>query len=478
MIQTRTSNKYNLNEDEVENYAAAMAGAGCPMDQTRRFIESGYFALPKALELHYAARQADIKGTQNLIALGGARGPGKTHATLAQVGLDDCQRFAGLKVLFLRKIAKDSKESFEDLIPKIFGHVEYSYVPSNNVLSFPNGSRIILGGFQNESDIDKYIGIEYDVIVLEEATTLSYKKYLAVRGSLRSTKQGWRERMYLTANPGGIGHGWFKTEFVIPYRTKAPGFTLFIPSNYKDNPFLSEDYVRYLEELQGPMGKAWRDGDWDIFEGMSFPSWDYSRHVVKYRELPLHWSRIRGIDWGYAAPFVCLWGAKDPDTGRYYVYKEWSGKQITDKQQAKGIVDRTSQQERIDITYMDPSMWAKNRQNEKDGTVYSTADTYLDNGVIPTKADNDRLSGKRKLDQLLADLPDGQPGIVFFEGCVDTIRTIPLLVSDKNNPEDVDTDLEDHWYDAVRYLLSNIRNVQKRQEEAIKQSPFVGSRRI
>ena len=453
----------------LERYTQTAHEAGMPRDQLENFTRAGYLALPKACLFHAYARQADHDDGPTMIGLGGSRGPGKSHQSLAQVGLDDCQRFPGLKALFLRKVAKSAAESFEDLIVKVFSGIEHNHVPTRNRVDFPNGSTILLGGFNNESDIDKYLGIEYDVIVIEECTQLSEKKYLMIQGSLRSTKPGWRERMYLTTNPGSIGHSWFKKDFVLPARQQKKGRTRFIPSNYKDNPFLSKSYVEYLEALPGPLGRAWRDGDWDVFEGMAFPQWNYERHTCKPFTIPDIWPKWRAVDWGYAAPFCCLWFAQNPDNQRVFVYRELYGTQMTDIQQARTILTMTPPNEIITTTYMDPAMWSKNRQREHE--VYSTADTYRNEGVYATRADNDRLSGKRKMDRKLADLPDGEPGLIYFRSCTNAIRTIPELIYDEKRPEDVDTTLEDHAYDTSRYGLTNVRDVQEPKKK--QQNPWI-----
>lgn len=460
------------NKQALSNYIAQAKLAGMPEDQVERFIKAGYIALPRLTWFHAAAREADLYDGPDEIGQGGARGPGKSHSTLAQIGLDDCQRYDGVKALILRKLAKSATESFEDLITKVFRYVTHEYIPSRNKLEFPNGSSIILGGFKNESDIDKYLGIEYDIIGLEEATQLSKRKYDMLLGSKRSTKPGWKERIYSTTNPGGIGHAWYKERFVMPHRLGQEQFTRFIPSNYKDNPFLSPTYVRYLENLEGALGKAWRDGDWDVFEGMAFPTWEYERHTCEPFQLPEHWPRWRATDWGYAAPFCTLWFARDLDTQRIFVYREAYGPGLTDLQQARLIRDMSPVSEYYKALYMDPAMWARNRQ-DREGKVYSTADTFIKEGLFPTKADNDRLSGKRKFDQLLGNLADGEPGIVFFRNCKNAIRTIPELIYDEIRPEDVDTSLEDHAYDAVRYGLTDIRE-QKPQDKKKERNPLLG----
>ena len=149
--------------------------AGMPRDQVEAFIPHGYVPMPWQLKLHAAAREADRKGGPVRIGAGGARGPGKSHGIFSQMALDDARRTPNLKGLFLRQTGKAAKESFEDLILRVLANkVKYEY--GNSVLKFPNGSKIILGGFKDDKDIDKYIGIEYDVMGIEEINQLSENK--------------------------------------------------------------------------------------------------------------------------------------------------------------------------------------------------------------------------------------------------------------------------------------------------------------
>ncbi len=91
------------------------------------------------------------------------------HAALVKaVGADDCQRVPGLKCLLLRKVGKANMENFEDLRRRLFGGLRHEFAAYRGVLKFANGSRIIAGHFQSESDIDAYLGLEYDVIGIED----------------------------------------------------------------------------------------------------------------------------------------------------------------------------------------------------------------------------------------------------------------------------------------------------------------------
>jgi hypothetical protein len=110
------------------------------------------------------------------------------------------------------------------------------------VLTFGNGSRIIAGHFQAEKDIDAYLGLEYDVIGIEEATTLSSRKHQDITTCCRTSKPNWRPRIYSTTNPGGIGHAWYRTRFVLPFLEKRETETRFVPARVSDNAFNNPEY--------------------------------------------------------------------------------------------------------------------------------------------------------------------------------------------------------------------------------------------
>lgn len=447
--------------------------AGIPKDQMANFVRGGYVPFPSMLRFHAAAREADRAGSPNKIALGGTRGPGKSHAVLAQVILDDCQRFDGLKALFLRKIQKSAAESLQDLTIKVCGMIPHKL--TNSGVDLPNGSRVVIGGYKDDRDIEKYLGIEYDLIALEEATQVSENKYDKVRGSMRSTRPGWRTRLYLTTNADGIGLAWFKKQYVIPARERREVTTRFFDVHYSDNPLLDQDYIDYLEGLKGNLRKAWKDADWDAFSGMAHPSWNYTEHVIEPFAIPDYWPRWRAIDWGRASPWCCLWFARDPDIRRIYVYREAYQAGLSDKQQAERILDLTSPSENVTITFADPSMWAR---KTKEDEVFSTFDEYKKNGVLLTKADNNRIMGKRKIDNALATLPDRLPGLQIFSTCVNIVDQMSNLAASELNPEDIADNQEDHAWDTLRYGLTNERIIKEPGEQKQERSRLAGIKNL
>ena len=442
--------------------------AGAPRDQVERFMRAGYIPYPWQWKFHAAARAADLSDGPVDIGAGGARGPGKSHTVMSQAVLDDCQREPDLKGLFLRQTGISAEESFDDLINKtVRGRCEYH--KTRNSIRFPNKSRILLGGFQDEKDIDKYIGIEYDFIIVEELNQLTQEKYDKLRGSLRTSKPNWRPRLYTSFNPGGVGHQFVRDRYVIPYRLTKQQETRFIPSTYKQNPALNKEYIQYLESLGGSLGKAWRDGEWDVFAGQYFYEWSYDKHVVRPFEIPENWFKYRSIDIsGRNGITSCHWYAVDPYS-RVWVYKEYyygpkvplpdgtlieNGRDYDEHARAIAAmsVDNNDIPELYQYTVIDNSAFTKAGYSETAAEVYERNGVY---GLVPSA--KERVVGWNAVHTYLR-VDSGQPKLQVFSTCANMIRTLPLLQHDEKKPEDVDSRGDDHAADELRYLLRTLRD--------------------
>jgi phage terminase large subunit len=435
--------------------------AGVPQGSLARFLQAGYVPQPKQLEFHAAARACDAADGPTQVGFGGARGPGKSHAVFAQAALDDCQRVPGLKVLYLRKIQKNAKEQFEDLRRSVLRGVPHQF--TNSVLHFPNGSRLFLGHFKNESDIDQYLGIEYDLIVIEEATTLSLVKYRALRDSNRTSKQGFRPRIYSTTNPGGVGHAWFKETFIVPARQRKETDTRFIFGTVEDNVFNDPDYQKKLEENTGWRLQAYRYGDWDIAAGQYFSTWRHDAIVKQDVRIMPGADLWCSLDYGFQHPTVC------------YLFSEYDGKkQVIDEHWRRHalVPDNSSDIKRMLSRH---GLKVENlRSFVAGGDVFATrgnesgktiADEYADNGIKLSRANDDRVSGAAFVLKLLGraknkDEEAIEPQLEIAARCTKLIENIPTMQHDPHRPEDVlkvDIDEDgnggDDPYDAVRYGL-------------------------
>lgn len=441
--------------DAAVRLAKTAKSAGVPGDALENFLRAGYVPQPKQLQFHAAARTCDERGGPTQVGFGGARGPGKSHGVFAQVALDDCQRFAGLKVLYLRKLGKNAREQFEDLRRSVLKHVAHDF--KSGVVHFANGSRIFLGHFRNETDVDQYLGLEYDVIVLEEATTLSLTKYRALRDSNRSSKPGVRPRIYATTNPGGVGHAWFKATFIKPARALKETDTRFIFGTVDDNTFNDEDYTRKLEENTGWKLKAYRHGDWDIAAGQYFSTWNHNAIVKPDLRIMPGAPAWCALDYGFQHPTVCY--LFNPYDGKLRVVDEhWRQKALVSENEA----DIKAMLKRHGLTVDDlkcfvagPDVFAQ-RGNQSGKTI---ADEYLEHGIRLTSANTDRISGAGHLLKLLGSVERGiEPQLEISDRCARLIECLPSMQHDPNRPEDVlkvDVDEDgnggDDPYDGVRY---------------------------
>jgi hypothetical protein len=357
-----------------------------------------------------------------------------------------------------------------------------TYNHGQHVWTFFNGSRLYFCHCQNESDRYQYQSQAFDIWILDEATHFPWVivDYLMTRNRSTGDLPGLVPFALMTTNPGNVGHAWFLKVFdpmgidgphgevkrrLTPNETYEQ--TVFVPAFLEDNKIGLErdpEYPDRLEARDPEVARALRFGDWSVFEGQAFPQWSREKHVIHPITLDEAWARWRSVDYGYVHPMAAHWYCEEPNTGRVYVYRELHKSGWTDRQQARNIKTLTPPEERIWFTYASPDMWAKKNM---DDVVTTSADEYMKEGVNLTRADNDRLGGKRKIDRLLADGPDGKPLLQVFNTCTSLTGSMPLLVRDENKPEDVMKMDGDDDYDSLRYGLSSViaRPKQKKEKQ-------------
>ena len=459
-----------MNEREI--FLNAAIAAGCPEDQTRNFVAAKLWLQERQLVASAAARLCDRPDGPTAIGYGGARGGGKSHWLLAQMGADDCQRVAGLKCLLLRKVGKANLEHFEDLRRRLFNRLPHEFSAFRGILTFANGSRIIAGHFQNEKDIDAYLGLEYDLIGLEEASQLTSRKFQDISTCCRTSKPNWRPRIYSTTNPGGVGHAWYRAKFVAPMLERRETETRFIPARVGDNQFNNPEYRRILEGLTGWQKRAWLDGDWDIAAGQYFTQFRREVHVVEDFDDSRAVEWFCAFDYGHVHYTVCLLGCRDGD-GNTFIVDEHAERLWLPQRHAAAIKAMLARHkigdrklELGDLKRFVAGADVFSRQS--DGT--TIAAQYARHGINLRCANTDRVNGWAEVMQGLGEVaaPPAimpadavRPTLFIHKRCGRLIETLPALQHDPNRPEDVlkvDADEEgvggDDCADCLRYLVA------------------------
>ena len=390
------------------------------------------------------------------VLYGGAAGGGKSYAMLV-----DPLRYAhraAHRALIIRRSMPELRELIDksrELYPKAFPGCKYREV--EKLWNFPSGAKIEFGFLERDADVYRYQGQAYSWIGFDEITHLPTEfswNYLASR--LRTTDSEIVPYMRCTANPGGVGAHWVKNRYILPSDPDTSfvgkdGLTRkFIPARLEDNPFLAMDgrYEKMLKALPPTQRKQLLEGNWDVNEGAAFTEFSLENHVIPPFQIPIHWDRVKGIDYGYASESACIWATIDPSDGTLIVYRELYRKGLTGQDLGTIITEMEVEDPFSVQGVLDTAAWSRT------GTTGPTVgETLVRQGHKLRRADKNRIQGKIQIHEYLRLQPSGRPRLQIFSSCPSLIRELQSIPLDKTNPEDVNTHAPDHAYDALRYLI-------------------------
>lgn len=325
-------------------------------------------------------------------------------------------------------------------------------------------------------------------------------------------------RILCGSNPGNVGHNWVKRTFLEVDDPMLPKLTAdieggmwrqYIPALLEDNPSMDEDDPTYRQRMRGlgdpALVRAMELGDWNIIAGGFFPEFTLQHHVLKAQTLPMSvfGRRFIGVDWGSARPFSVGWYGICDETwraegtlgniltvprGALVRYREWYGAKPNEDNKgvkmpverwAAGLLQRTPEpMESIAYTTVDTSMF------DEDGG------PSLAERAMGVRVDGKRLilrpSDKRRLpgwDQMHARfIGDGEydpatnkmivgtPMLFLMDNQPAAIRVIQSVQHDELKVEDLDTDMEDHPVDEIRYACMS-RPLPTHKKSAEKRKP-------
>lgn len=410
---------------------------------------------------------------------GGARGGGKTEASIGDwlehsgtYGQDAIGIFFRRKYKQLAEVIARTKVLF----PKI--GAKYNEQRSEWLMA--NGARLKFAYLENDVDAEEYQGHNYTRVYIEEVTNFpSPDPINKLRATLRSGA-GVPCGMRLTGNPGGPGHSWVKKRYIDPdprgYKLITESCEIeidgvirlvsldrvFIPAKLKDNSLLLRNDPTYVLRLRQAgseaLVKAWLEGDWNIIDGAFFTEFS-DIHILQngwIKRIPPQTVRFRAHDWGSAKPFSVGWYAISDGTwglprDALFKYREWYGSsgpnkgiKMTADLVAKGIIER-EKEELIRYGVADPAIFIRNGGP-------SIMETMAINKCMWRKGDNKRIPGWQQLRQRLFG-ENGVPMLYFNETCEATMEQIATIQHDDSDPEDIDTDSEEHALDETRYAV-------------------------
>ena len=426
-----------------------------------------------------------LKDHHKHVMFGGARGGGKSWC-VRDKAKRLALRYPGIRLLIVRRTFQELENNhIQPLCAELAGIARY--IKAQKQFFFPNGSTLRFGYCAKDSDLDQYQGAEYDCIFLDEATQLKELWIRKITACVRGVND-FPKRVYYTCNPGGVSHGYMKRLFID--RKFEPGENpadySFIQSLVTDNKALMEsqpDYVDQLKALPPKLRDAWLHGRWDVYEGQFFEELRLTpapelcakagisveqalqqrrfTHVIPPLDMNAGerrgWKILRSYDFGYNKPFSLGYWAVDYDGVLYRLLELYGctgtpdeGVKWTPEEQFRRIARLEREHpwlrgRKISDGVADPAIWDSSRGE-------CIADTAAKYGIYFTPGDNHRIPGWMQVHYRLQFDENGYPRMYVFEGCKAFLRTMPLMMYDPARPEDLDTTLEDHCPDEVRYL--------------------------
>jgi hypothetical protein len=420
------------------------------------------------------------------VLFGGARGGGKTDATIGDWIDHQFEYGRQANGVIFRKTVTELEDMIRralELLPPLGA----KWNDQKKRFIMPNGAQVKFRYLEREQDAMGYQGHNYTRVHFEELGNWATSKGIDLMYATLRSAYGIPCRMRATANPGGPGHQWVKERYITPaplgfapIPIKLPSGRVFtrcyIPSRLSDNQELMANDPSYQDRLylvgSAALVKAWMEGDWDAVEGAYFDSWS-SKMVIPPFAIPQRWTKFRSFDWGYARPFsVGWWAITDgepvvlPDgtrvrfpRGAMIRYREWygcvpgqpnTGVRLEAEDIAAGIL-KMEGSERIDYGVADPSIWDASKGPSIAERMGNFKIKGSDRRCAWRRGDNKRLTGWSQVRGRMKPSDEGRPMIYVFGTCIDSIRLMPVMQHSKTKPEDLDTDMEDHIADEWRY---------------------------
>lgn len=480
-------NTIKFQQRRIDLYEEALLGG---KDASKVFTDTDFEEAPETIK--EAIQEKDtiwkpnsqvqidfLSSTEKEVLFAGGRGSGKSSALIV-----DALRYCpnpNFRGLVIRRTMPELRELIgraKDIYFKAYPGTKWK--EQDKLFIFPSGAKIEFGYCDNEDDLLRYQGQQYQWIGVDELTQFKQESMVEkLLSSLRSTDPTLPNHFRATTNPSGPGLGWVKRRFVdkadsgkritetfsVEINGETKQFSLtrkWFHSTIFDNTTLVDsnpEYIAQLASLEDNLKKQWLYGQWDSVDGLAFNDFVNQRKkiVVEPFSIPQSWERIRGADWGYSSPAVCLWLAFDPE-GTVYVYRELAvnDKKDHNKCDAAEFATRVlAAQEKEYVRYgvLDGSAWARRGESAP-----SAADTMIYQGCpwIPAdRSPHSRVQQKLLIHSYLKCTEDTQPKLKIFNTCKSLINCLATLELDKHNNEDINTDMDDHAYDALRYALAS-----------------------
>lgn len=247
----------------------------------------------------------------------GSAGSGKSYFITQKIITRCCRET--IRVLVCRRYGTTIRNTcfalFKEIIEKWQLTTLVKIRETDYNIKFANGSEIIFLGLDEETKLLSLTNIS--CIFVEEAYEVPYDTFEQLNLRLRGNVAN--QQILFAFNPINRRHWLY--DFCVEH---PPQSFIFSETTYRDNPFLSAEYVAALEELyiRNPAkAKIYCDGEWGVpVEGLVFTNWRQQSFLL---EDVVNFERRNGSDLGFIDPTTIVSTFYDRDNKTIYVYDEF-----------------------------------------------------------------------------------------------------------------------------------------------------------
>jgi hypothetical protein len=441
----------------------------------------------KQLTFHNAIHNRAVSGYRDFLYGGAAKG-GKSHA-LRWEAHRNCLLYPKLRVLLIRSSFPELERThirdlMFDLPPKMG-----SYNSQKHVFTYKNDSILELGYGSSMADFEQYLSANYDAILVDEMTTIPFELTYMFRLRLQASRPDFIPFFAGATNPGSTAHVQVRSYFVKKNASpeQYPGYDpkkiCFIPATVYDNTILIDrdpEVLVRLHQLPPREQQKYLYGNWDIFEGQFFDNWNPEIHIIKpqdylpYFELKEMFVR-GGMDYGNNT--VLEMGARDHNGNIVFFDELYHDIKVDKKVRIEKVLDTkkflTDRKLEEETIIADTNMW---NPDAFDMAKEQYAAQYYLNAKIKlvkvSKASPDKRNYRvacndaiynglhYKLDE------NGKliqpPTLKIYERCAWLIETLPSLITDDKDQEDIADGQNDHPFDAMKHAYMTLIQPKKK----------------
>ena len=222
----------------------------------------------------------------------GSAGSAKSYFITQKLIVRACRE--QIKILVCRRYGTTIRNTcfslFKDILAK-WGLMPYVKIRESNFsISFPNGSEIIFIGLDEETKLLSLNNVS--TVWIEEA--FEVPKSIVEQLNLRMRGAASNQQIIMSFNPIS-SHHWLH-DFC---EVNPPTSFMYTHSTYKDNPFLSAEYVAALDEMEERNPQKYRVyglGQWGIdADGLVYQNWK----VDDFNHTDIKGELMCGLDFGF-----------------------------------------------------------------------------------------------------------------------------------------------------------------------------------